>query len=346
MTTPLRIGLLSVAHLHADAYVETLRRSPGVELIGIADDDIARARQFAAQYHTLAFASTAALLAEQPDGVIVCSENAHHAPLVLAAAEAGVHILCEKPLATTEADARAMIAACARAGVHLMTAFPMRFSPPVLEVKSLIDAGGLGVIYGVNGTNQGECPKHHRAWFVDPELAGGGAVMDHTVHLADLLRWMVKSEVVEVYARTNHILYAEEAPDVETGGLLMLTFANGTFASIDCSWNKPPYYPTWGGLAMDFVAEKGYISLDAFKQHMPVYRHDLGRAAWAFWGSDSDQAMVNEFAAAIREHRPPGVTGEDGLKALEVVLAAYRSAQTGRPVALTYFGFIGLTGIH
>jgi predicted dehydrogenase len=334
MTAPLRIGILSVAHLHADSYVENLRRSPGVTLIGLADDDRARADQFAAAHGTRAFASVDALLAEQPDAVIVCSENARHAPLVLAAAEAGVHVLCEKPLATTLADAQAMIAACERAGVNLMTAFPMRFNPPVLEVKALIDAGGLGHIYGCNTTNQGECPKHHRAWFVDPALAGGGAVMDHTVHLADLLRWLLKSDVVEVYARTNHILYAEEAPNVETGGLLMLTFANGTFASIDCSWNKPPYYPTWGGLAMDLVAEKGYVQVDAFRQHMPVYRHDLGRAQWAFWGSDSDQAMVDEFAASIRERRPPAVTGQDGLKALEVVLAAYESARSGQPCPL------------
>lgn len=334
MTAPLRIAILSVAHLHVDAYVDNLRRSPGVELIGIADDDHARAVQFASAHGVTAYASIEALLAEQPDGVIVCSENSKHAPLVLAAAEAGAHVLCEKPLATTVEDAQAMIAACERAGVTLMTAFPMRFSPPVLEVKALIDADGLGQIFGCNTTNQGQCPKHHRAWFVDPVLAGGGSVADHTVHLADLLRWMLASDVVEVYARTNHILYADEAPDVETGGLLMLTFANGTFASIDCSWNKPLYYPTWGGLAMDFVAEKGYVKLDAFKQHMPVYRAEAGRAAWAFWGSDSDQAMVDEFAAAIREQRPPRVTGEDGLKALEVVLAAYRSAETGEPVAL------------
>lgn len=335
MTAALRIGILSVAHLHADAYVECLRHSPGVELIGIADEDAARGVQFAAQHGTRFYDSAAALLADRPDGVVVCSENARHAPLVLAAAAADAHVLCEKPLATTREDALAMIDACRQAGVNLMTAFPMRFNAPVREVKALIEADGLGQIYGCSATNQGECPKHHRAWFVDPGLAGGGAIADHTVHLADLLRWMLQSEVVEVYAQHNHILYADDAPDVETGGLVMLTFANGTFASIDCSWNKPPYYPTWGGLAMDLVGAKGFVRVDAFRQVMPVYRHDLGRAQWAYWGSDSDQAMVDEFAASIREKRPPRVTGEDGLKALEVVLAAYRSAELGEPVSVS-----------
>jgi predicted dehydrogenase len=266
--------------------------------------------------------------------VIICSENAKHRALTLAAAEAGAHILCEKPLATAVEDAQAMIAACDRAGVHLMTAFPMRFSPPVLQVKAMLDGGNLGRVYGINGTNQGECPKHLRSWFVDPLLAGGGAVMDHTVHLADLLRWMLQSEITEVYAQHNHILYADEAPDVETGGLIMLTFDNGVFASIDCSWSKPSYYPTWGGLAMDWVAEKGFVRVDAFRQVLPVYSHDAGRARWAFWGSDMNQAMVDEFAACIRENRPPLISGTDGLKALEVVLAAYRSAESGEPVAL------------
>ncbi|MFN8377558.1 MAG: Gfo/Idh/MocA family oxidoreductase [Anaerolineae bacterium] len=334
MTAPLRIGILSVAHLHAEAYVDNLKHSPGVELIGIADDDTERASRFAASHHVQAYGSVAELLTDQPDGVVICSENSRHAPLVRAAAEAGVHILCEKPLATTLEDAREMVDACARAGAHLMTAFPMRFSPPIRQVKDLLDAGSLGRVYGINGTNQGECPKHLRSWFVDPELAGGGAVMDHTVHLADLLRWMLKSEIIEVYAQHNHILYAEEAPDVETGGLLLLTFADGTFASIDCSWSKPAYYPTWGGLAMDWVAEKGFVRVDAFRQVMPVYTHDAGRARWAFWGSDLNQAMVDEFAASIRENRPPLITGEDGLKALEIVLAAYRSAQAGEPVKL------------
>lgn len=334
MTESLRIGIISVAHLHADSYVENLRRSPGVELIGIADDDAERAFRFAASHHVRAYGSVNELLADEPDGVIVCSENANHAPLVLAAAEAGVHVLCEKPLATTLDDAQAMIEACDRAGVRLMTAFPMRFSPPVQQVKALLDAGSLGQIYGINGTNQGECPSHHRAWFTDPGLAGGGAIMDHTVHLADLYRWLLQSEVVEVYAQHNHILYAEEAPNVETGGLLLLTFADGTFASIDCSWNKPPYYPTWGGLAMDWVAEKGFVRVDSFRQVLPVYSHNSGRARWAFWGSDMDQAMVDEFAACIREGRPPLITGEDGLKALEIALAAYRSASSGEPVRL------------
>jgi predicted dehydrogenase len=186
-----------------------------------------------------------------------------------------------------------------------------------------------------NGTNQGELPKRHCEWFVDPELAGGGAVMDHTVHLADVLRWYLDSEVVEVYAQTNRILHGGEV-EVETGGLLMLTFANGVFASIDCSWSKPDYYPAWGGLTFELVTERGSVLVDAFKQNLTVYSHTQQRPTWAHWGSDTNQAMLEEFVAAIREDRPPWVSGLDGYRALEVALAAYESARIGQPVRLIY----------
>jgi predicted dehydrogenase len=327
----MRIGILSFAHLHAEAYIQNLRAIPGVEMIGIADEDRARGEHFAHYFDAPLYESYEALLADRPDAVVICSENARHRPLVELAASAGVHVLCEKPLATNPDDARAMVAACKKAGVKLMTAFPMRFSTPLLEIKKMLDAGGLGTVYACNTANQGECPKHLRAWFVDKELAGGGALTDHIVHLADVLRWYLHSEVTEVYATANHILYAEET-DVETGGIVMLTFANGTFATIDCSWSKPPYYPTWGGLKMDLIGEKGVATVDAFKQVMTIYNHDRQRPAYAYWGSDANQAMIEDFVAAVRDDRAPRVTGEDGLKAVEIVAAAYQSVAAGQPV--------------
>ena len=175
-------------------------------------------------------------------------------------------------------------------------------------------------------------PKRYRDWFVDKELAGGGSVFDHTVHLADVLRWYLADEVVEVYAQTNRIMH-RDAVEVETGGLLLLTFANGTFASIDCSWSRPMAYPTWGGLSLQLIGQKGVAHVDAFSQNIEAYSNtDL--PAWIPWLSDPDGAMVWEFVSAIREHRQPRVTGYDGFKAMEVALAAYRSAELGQPVSL------------
>jgi predicted dehydrogenase len=249
------------------------------------------------------------------------------------AAAAGVHVLCEKPLATSVEDAAAMVETCEKAGVTLMTAFPMRFSAPLIEIKARLQAGELGRIYCYNATNQGELPTKHRQWFVDKELAGGGALMDHTVHLVDIMRWYMDSEVVEVYAQSNRIFHANEV-EVETGALEMITFDNGVFASIDASWSRPPYWPTWGGLGFEMITERGAVIVDAFKQNLTVYSHALQRPTWIYWGSDANQAMVEEFITAIREKRQPAVTGVDGLRAVEVTLAAYESAQSGQAVRL------------
>jgi predicted dehydrogenase len=226
-----------------------------------------------------------------------------------------------------------MVDACKDAGVILMTAFPMRFSTPLIQVKKSIDTGDFGKIYCINATNQGELPSVYREWFVDPELAGGGALMDHTVHLVDIMRWYLGSEVTEVYAQTNQIFHADEVK-VETGGLEMIKFQNGVFATIDASWSRPDYWPSWGGLTFELITEMGAVLVDAFSQNLTIYRDDWQRAGWSYWGSDANQAMINEFVSAVRENRPPAVTGWDGLKAVEVTLAAYESANSNQPVFL------------
>jgi predicted dehydrogenase len=329
----IRIGILSFAHHHGEAYIANLRRMDGVELLGVADDDLSRGEMIASQHEARFFASYEALLEAKPDGVIICTENNRHRPLVEMAASRGIHILCEKPIATTLEDAQAIVDVCDAAGVLLMTAFPMRFSAPLVEIKARLDNGDFGAVYCFNSTNRGELPTKYRAWFVDPELAGGGAMMDHTVHLVDIMRWFTGSEVATMYARSNRIFHAEEV-QVETGALEMLTFENGVFATIDASWSRPQYWPTWGGLDFEMVTQRGAVVVDAFRQNLNVYRHDWQRSNWAHWGSDSNQAMVSEFVAAIRENRIPRVTGVDGLRAVEATLAAYESDRTGQTVSV------------
>jgi predicted dehydrogenase len=329
----MKIGIMSFAHLHAEAYIHNLRQIPGVEMIGLADDNMERGRKFAQAFEAHLFPSYDALLAEKPDGVLVCSENSDHRPLVERAAQAGVHVLCEKPLATTLVDAKAIIAVCREAGVILMTAFPMRFSAPLQQVKARLNTGDLGQMYCLNTTNQGRMPINERDWFVDKALAGGGAMMDHIVHLADIFNWFFGRDIISIYAQSNDIMHADTV-DVETGGLIMLQYANGLFATIDCSWSKPLNYPTWGGLTMEFISERGLTVVDAFSQNINIYQQEPASNHWAYWGSNMNQAMIEEFVASIREGRETAVTGEDGLFALQVVLAAYKSAESNQPVRL------------
>ena len=327
----IKIGVLSLAHQHGEAYISNLRLMEGVELVGVADDDPMRGQTVAAHNRAKYFHTYEDLLEAKPDGVIVCTENNRHRSLVEMAASLGIHVLCEKPIATTLEDARAIVEACEKAGVLLMTAFPMRFSAPLLEIKARLDNGDFGDVYCFNATNQGELPTKHRAWFIDPQLAGGGAIMDHTVHLVDIMRWFTGAEVKTVYARSNRIFHADEV-QVETGALEMLTFDNDVFATIDASWSRPQYWPTWGGLTFEMVAQRGAVLVDAFRQNLNVYRQEWERSNWAYWGSDMNHAMVSDFASAIRENRQPRVTGVDGLRAVEATLAAYESDRTGKTV--------------
>ncbi|MBB5789561.1 Gfo/Idh/MocA family protein [Jiangella mangrovi] len=328
----MRVGFLSTAHVHVDAYVHNVRAA-GAEVAGVTDDDAERGGRWAAAHAVPWFASPRQLLDAGLDAVVVASETAHHRGLVEQAAAAGVAVLCEKPLATTEDDARAIVDLCARAGVPLMTAFPMRFSPPLLESAALLAGGALGRVHACTGTNQSVLPTRHGAWFADPVLAGGGAIMDHVVHLADVLRWYLGQDPVEVFAATNRVLH-RDAVTVETGGLVMLNYADGVFASIDSSWSRPDDYPTWGGLTLELVGEHGTVAVDAFSQHLTVHGGPDGRLGWPLWGSDANQGMIDEFLDAARHRRRPSVTGEDGLAATRVALAAYRSAESGQPVGL------------
>ena len=326
----MKTGIVSFAHLHANAYISHLLSMKEVEFIGIYDDDLPRGRAAAESYCVPFFDSLEAFFDTGVEAVVLCSENSRHRFFVEKAARAGCAVLCEKPLATTIEDGAAMVETCRSHSVPLMTAFPVRYSPPVKESFQRVREGNLGNIYCVSGKNQGQMPKRHREWFVDKELAGGGAMMDHIVHLADLLRWIFDDEVTEVYARANNILYDGEV-DVETAGMVMLTFKSGRFASIDCSWSFPLHYPIWGGLSFELVGEKAILNVDAFRQNMTVYGGREQHSRLIPWGSDADALMLTDFIRSVENGTPVSITGEDGLRAVEIVEAAYRSWESGKP---------------
>lgn len=322
-----KIGIMSFAHLHAYSYADSLTRMEEVKFVGIADDNLERGRKAAEQFGVTLFPNYHALL-DAVDAVVITAENARHADLTIAAAEAGKHVLCEKPLATTVRDAQAMIDACKTHKVKLMTAFPCRFSPSMVKLKEHADAGDIGNILAIKGTNRGKCPG---GWFVDLEKSGGGAVIDHTVHVVDLMRWLLRSEPAEVYAEISNLMHHAVYDDV---GLLTITFDNGVFATLDTSWSRPESYPTWGDVTMDITGTNGMIFMDMFAQNIVQYSDETMRTQWSNWGSNIDYAMIADFVSSVANNVPVSVTGEDGLRALEVALAAYKSSEIGEPVKL------------
>lgn len=323
-----KIGIMSFAHLHAFSYAACVNEIPETVLVGVADDDPNRGKEMAEKFNTKFFPSCQALLEQDIDAVIITPENFKHKELTLLAAEAGKHVLCEKPIAPTLADARAMIDGCRRHNVKLMTAFPCRYSPAMARMKDAVNAGQIGDVLAMKGTNRGRMPG---GWFTELEKSGGGAVIDHTVHVADLMRWMLRSEPVEVYAEISSLMYHENYDDV---GELTITFDNGVFATLDTSWSRPKSFPYWGDVMLDVVGTSGVVSMDMFAQRMVRYDDESMKVNWVHWGDNIDYALIKDFAASVAEDRPVSITGDDGMKAVEVALAAYKSRDTGAPVKL------------
>ncbi|MEH7307884.1 Gfo/Idh/MocA family protein [Neobacillus drentensis] len=322
----MKVGIISFAHLHAHGYADALSKINGVQLVGIADEDESRGADAAAKYHTKYFSRYEELLQQDMDAVIITSENSKHHEHVVAAARAGKHILCEKPLATRAEDAKEMIEVCEQNRVILQTAFPVRFNSAIIRAKKMIENGELGQIFAIKGTNRGTNPG---GWFVDPAKSGGGAVIDHTVHVVDIMRWFMGTEAREVYAEIDHAISSDSIDDC---GILTIEFENDVFSTLDCSWSRNETYPTWGDVTLEIIGSNGTLKVDAFAQKVDVYAKD--GVNWNYWGDNMDFGLVNDFLNSVSTGKEPSISGTDGLKALEVALAAYESAEKRQPVIL------------
>ena len=326
-----RLGMLGYAHVHAPGFARLAGQLPGAEFVAIAEADATLRATAGDSTGVETVADSASLLARNDiDAVIVMSATAEHLALIEAAASAGKHVLCEKPLATTYSHGLAIVETCRKHGVKLQTAFPMRYSPASIALRRVVRSGELGKPLMVKATNIGQYPG---GWFGDPVLAGGGAVMDHVVHVADMLRWIFDAEITEVYAEVDTRLHPGLA--VDDVSILTMTLDNGVIATLDPSWARPTSWPTWGGLTVDVIGSEQVASLDAFRENIELFdnRADGRNYRLLPWGIDSNMALVQAFVDAIAGDTTPPITGEDGLAATAVALAAYESAKRAAPVA-------------
>lgn len=254
---------------------------------------------------------------EEIDAVDVCTPNASHAELAIAAAKARKHVLVEKPIATTVDEADAMISAASGAKTILMTAHNVRYAPVFVAVAEEIASDSLGEIGAVRAAFGHSGPQiwaPEAAWFFDRSLSGGGALMDLGVHVADLLRSLLSDEVEEVGA----ILSGSE--EVEEAAQVMMRFERGTIASMHVSWvaNPAPDHQ------LSIFGSKGTIHLDSTTP--PVFRAGSGETRELTMIGEPDDPY-RAFVRAIETGTKPPITGEDGRAALAIVLAAYRAAK-------------------
>lgn len=328
-----RIGSISFAHFHGFSYAKSVVELPNAKLVAVADDNKGRGKKVADQYSIEFYKDYNKMLRRDDlDAVIITAENVKHASITIAAAEAGKHILCEKPLATTLRDADAMLKTADKAGVKLQTAFVMRYHAVTDHVKDLVTKGKIGKIIAMTGTNQLKWLVY--GWFIEPNQSGGGSVMDHTVHLADLMRWYTRSEVKTVYTEIGKNIHDDVK--VEDNALTLVTFKNRAFGTIDGSWSRPKGFYTWGHMAMEILGTEGIILVDGFRQNINVIESNQpnDRLEWHYWGCDGDKEMVKGFVDCIINDREPRASGFDGRQGTEITMAAYESARNGTTVTL------------
>ncbi|MFA5858650.1 MAG: Gfo/Idh/MocA family oxidoreductase [Elusimicrobiota bacterium] len=325
-----KVAVLSYAHMHAGSYSSALKKIKNTELACIWDEDAKRGSTMAERFKAPYIPNLDDVLAKDIDAVIVCTSNIEHKDVVIKAAKAKKHVMCEKPLAVTVTDGKKMIEECRKNGVILMTAFPCRYSTPMMRLKQVVEDGLVGDILAMRGTNRGTMPG---GWFVEKKLSGGGAMIDHTVHVADLMRWVTGKEVKKVYAECDKMFYPELT--VDDTGLVSMEFEDNIFASLDTSWSRPKKsYPVWGDVNLKVVGTKGIAEFDLMDQKTMFYSEERGKGIYDFWGDGTDDGLVNDFIDCVEKGKPASITGEDGLAAVEIALGAYQAVKTGKVVKL------------
>jgi predicted dehydrogenase len=279
-------------------------------------------------------------IVERPDidTVIVCTPPHLHAEITIEALKAGKHVFCEKPIARTEDEARAMVEAAHRCERVLWCGFNHRYHPAVQQLRRWADDGVLGDLmccrarYGICGR-----PGYEKEWRADPRVAAGGHLMEQGVHVTDLFRWFLGDP--EAVAGMTGTTYWDLGP-LEDNGFVLLRWPEGQIASLHSSLTQ------WRNLfSFEVIGRDGYAAAEGLGGGYGTERAILGKRDFDgpfaeqiidYRGEDrSWEAEWKAFVAAVRGNRAPIDSAVDGLRALQIVNAAYASSREGRFVRLS-----------
>ena len=360
MAEPLRIGVAGLGAV-AELHIAACQNVSGASVVAGADRDEQRGSRMAERYGFRAYAEVDSMLREVDlDAVCALVPAAAHRDIVVACAEAGLHVLCEKPLASSTEDAIDMLTACRRAGVKLFYGASYRFLPAVIAARRAIHAGAIGDVtllvescLGGGGIDAyRSLPFSHY-----PEGQPGGpglGLVDHGIHMIDLFPWLLDSRIDRVSGRgiisggpptTEYMLM-----QLDNGAIGYLLYNNFTFSTDlpqhgafsqglswssdgslkpEGSWVEHPgvihVYGTRGALRVGHYLNSLHLTDSAGVRELPV----VGDAAPAHFAS-----QLESFVDCIRGDRPPEVAGEDGFRALVALLAAYESERVGAAITI------------
>lgn len=323
------VGLMGRRHAHNIAALW-----PRARLVAVADTNREVAQVVARDLACDCHADPHELLARPDiDAIVIVTRADTHASLVIAAAEHGKNILVEKPLALTLADARSAIAVAERAGVRLQVGFMRRYDPPYHRAHLAIERGELGTPVLFSAISRDAKPPP-RSYFSTP--AAGGLFVDSGVHDFDLARWLMRDEVAAVSA-TGAIVTGHDLADVQPidAGVVTLTFRRGALGIVQLYRNAIYGYD----IRTEVLGTESALMIGD-QRHYPIQflrRDGITHTMADHWLDRFAEAYALEIADWVDRmsiDQPPAVPGEDGLRALEIALAAEESRQSGRPVSL------------
>jgi 1,5-anhydro-D-fructose reductase (1,5-anhydro-D-mannitol-forming) len=328
-------GLIGASTIAREWMVDAIRAQSGNEITAVMSADPGRGKAFAEANHIAAsYTSIQALLADpHVDAVYISTTNELHKAQTLAAAAAGKHVLCEKPLAVTLDDAREMVAACKTAGVVMGTNHHLRNAASHRKIRELVQSGAIGKPLYARVFHAVYLPPHLQGWRLNKPSAGAGVILDITVHDADTLRFILGSEPVEAVALSQQAGMAEGG--LEDGVMATLRFDNGAVAQLHDAFTVK-----FAGTGLEIHGSEGSILARDVMTQRP-----LGRVTLRNVHGETDVPLDQEnlyvrglraFVGAIGGEGAPSATGEDGVRSLSTALAVLEASRTGRRTAVRF----------
>jgi predicted dehydrogenase len=337
------IGSQFVTSIHA----ESLRSVADAEILAVMSPSPGHAGEFARKHQIPRhFSNVEDMLdMEEIDMVVIGAPNNVHCELTLKAAEAGKHVVVEKPLCLNLAEADQMINACKKAGVKLMYAEELCFTPKYVRLKALLDEGALGKPVMFKQSEKHDGPHADHFW--DVERSGGGVTMDMGCHAFQFFRWLNNNNPVKsVYAQMSTAVHNDRTRG-DDNALIILEFENGVTALAEESWTKLGGMDDRAeihgseGVAYADVLQGNSIQTYSTKGVGYAVEKAGNTVGWSYtmyeesWNYGFPQEFAH-FVDCVINNKQPLVTGEDGKVVLEIILAAYESAGTGRKVMMPF----------
>ncbi|HEU5140080.1 MAG TPA: Gfo/Idh/MocA family oxidoreductase [Bacillales bacterium] len=339
---PLNIGVIGCGSIATHRHLPEYAQESNVNIVAVCDIVEERANERAETYGAKAYYDHKELLKnDEVDAVSVCLPNYLHAPVSIDALNAGKHVLCEKPMATSKEEAEDMIKAASNNNLKLMIGHNQRFVASHEKAKQLIANGEIGKVYSFrttfgHGGPEGWSIDGKESWFFKKEQAFIGAMGDLGVHKSDIIRFLLDEEVVEISAMVE--TSAKSDTDVDDNAVCILKTENGVIGTLTASWS----YVSREDNSTIIYGEKGILRLEddpdyslvAQYENGETVKYELGQIQSNEEGGQSSSHVIEKFVSCVVNDLPSPVSGEEGMKSLEVILGALKSSETNGLVRL------------